>query len=197
MNPVAALEDLERIARSPTEAIQSFVGRGRSRTWEIFWQRHVPLLALYPISALLCPYSHIFGRGPSLSTHVLLPLGLVLCILAQAALFDRVLEYSSHRTLEVEDGPDFSQIAFYLHLPLSAGGAFFLIHPGVGYLMLFAAAAYCVSLAIGAQCRARGINLARALTAYLSAAILPLLGLLGLALLYNIYHTAVVLRGLE
>ena len=197
MSLTAALEDLERIARNPAEAAATFAGRAHSRTLEIFWRCHVPLLVFYPLAALICPYSYVFGRGPNIRVHALLPLAVVLLVLMQAALFDRVLEYSRHRTLREDGQPDHSQLAFYLHLPLSAGGLFFLIHPVLGYIMLFSAVIYSVTLSINAQCRARRLNLARVLTAYLAAAILPLAALALVALMYNIVHTISVLRGLE
>ncbi len=196
MSLARALDDLELLARDREAALDTFARRGRERSWDIFRRIHLPLLLLYPAAALLCPLSYILGRGPSL-TGVLVPAMLVVVFLVQAALFDRVLEYGSHRTLESEEEPRFAQIALYFHLPLSAGGIFFLILPALGYIMLLLGALFCVGLSIFAQSRARGVSLARALTAYISAALLPLSLLFVLAVVYNLYHTVAVLRGLN
>lgn len=197
MTLTLALDDLERMARSPTEAIAAFVGRGRSRSWAVFRERHLPLLVFYPLAGLLCPYSYVFGRGPNFAMHVLVPFTLALLALVQAVLFDRILEYESHRTLEVEGEPDHSQLALYLHLPVSAGGLFFFIHPVFGYLLLFAALAYSTTLSLTEQARARNISLARSITAYIKAALLPLLALTTIALLLNVFNTVAILRGLD
>lgn len=197
MNLARALEDLQRIGRDPAGALTMFAASRHIRTRAILWQLHLPLLAAYPVAALLCPYSYVFGSGPSLKAHILVPLLLVAVFLLQAMLFDRVLEYSGPRPVELEPLPDHSQLALRFHLPLCGAGIFFFLHPALGYVMLLATALYCAGLALRMQCVARGISYARALTAYVSAATLPMLGLVALLAVWNVWRTLSIIRGLD
>ena len=193
-----ARRQLAAIFREPEVAVREYLRRSHENSaLALFLRLHLPLLTIYPVAALLCPAIH-FGPGRfSFALQVVAPLVLVLGALLFAVIFDQVARFSLHPQLE--EDPQAARprnIALYVHLPLSAAGIFFILHPLLGFLMIFVALLYCLWLALQMTAIFYEQSRARVLVHMVNAALLGLVPLVVLALLGNLLRNITILKNL-
>lgn len=187
MSLAGAVSELNLVFQDFRAAALDFSKRPPGRALDVFQELHLPMLALVPFFAALCPYRWAFKGGVSIGKHIILPVILILAVLMLAALFDRVTEHTEPP--EIGAPPQMRNLALYLHLPVSATAPFFFLHPLIGVLMVLVAAGYAGWISIRSVSRIRRITLMRSLTQYISAAILALIPLIVLVAGMNMFRT--------
>lgn len=193
MQPAAAIERLGAVFRNPRESAVAFLGEGLETARSVFLRWHLPLLLLYPVAIWLCPLTWIFSGGPSWKS-ALAPLGLALGSLALAFALDRTVQYSVEPRVRTPEESEPRNVAFFLFLPVSGAGLFFLIHPAVGYLALFAAALFSLYNSLETLAWMYSRSRARILTDLIVAVTLLLLPLLVFFGLLNLLNSVRILR---
>ncbi len=187
MSLAGAVSELTLVFQDFRTAALEFSKRPPGRALDIFQELHLPMLALVPVFAALCPYRWAFKGGVSVGKHILLPVILILGVLLLAALFDRVTEHTEPP--EIGAPPQMRNLSLYLHLPVSATAPFFFLHPLLGTLMVLVAAGFAGWISIRSVSRLRRITLMRSLTHYISAAILALIPVIILVTGMNLFRT--------
>lgn len=175
-----SIEDLNGIFSDHSEAVRGLRTRRPERALSFFRHRHLPFLILYPLFALLCPYSWIFG-SVSVKKHVIFPLVIACGFLLLASIYDKLLEQlkGKENVIAVKNG------SLFLFLPVSAVGCFYVIHPLIGLGMTFAAGIYASLLSVETQARIYQMSLARSASYLISAGVLLLIPVLILLTLMN------------
>ncbi len=179
---------LAAIFRQPESAAREFLRENtQASALSTFVRFHAPLLAIFPLAGGLCPAVHLGAGRFSLFLHVVAPLVLVLGALAFAVLFDQISRFAQHPRMDgAPDEAKVKNVALFLHLPLSATGVFFFLHPLAGFLMLLVALCYCLWISIETTAALYSSSRARVLVYMINAALLGVAPLALLTLLGNL-----------
>ena len=187
------VQQLRLIFADPARAALQFSVERPRPALRFLFLRHGPLLALMVLFSIAAPLRWIFGGSLSIARDVVGPLVLAGGLLTLAMVFDKILENARGPRLHPERTPP-RNLALFLHLPVSAAGAFFLFHFIPGYLMILVSGALAAWISIMETSRLREITPARAIAHYLSAALFLLLPLVGLLFMLNLMRTYSLFR---
>ena len=154
--------DLEAVFRDDKGALAGFLNRPARTMRSLFFTVHLPLLLLFPVFSLLCPYRWISGGRLSWTGEVFAPLVLVLGAMVLAGIYDKLLEYGTLSPLYDVEKPELKNVALFLHLPLASGGLAFFVHPVAGYAMIFTLWANSLLMSVRAQADLRGLSMRHA-----------------------------------
>ena len=189
MSLLRAIRHFDAILSYPRQSLRDFLSYPYpKRTLSMFWDLHLPLSLLYPLSAILSPYLHSLDNFPL--EHVFLPFFLLCLLLFFAAVYDRMFAYASPRlkvsASSLEKRQAHSNIAFYFHLPLAGIGPFFFFHPALGYIMIFAAMLWSSFHSIEFLSAAYQVSRARSLSYWFMSIIFLLIPLAVLLFLFSL-----------
>lgn len=192
-----SLRWLAELFRHPEQAAREYLRGNQGSALEMFLRLHLPVLVLYPVAGLLCPAVHLGLGRFSFTLQVVAPLVLVVGALAFAVLFDQVARFARHPEMETpENALRIKNLALFSHLPLSAAGIFFILHPLIGFLMVLIALAYSVWTAIDLTSIFFEVSRARVLVYLINAALLGVVPLAALTFLVNILRSLVFVKRL-
>lgn len=180
-------------------ATRDFLRIYQGSALRLFLRLHAPLLVVFPLAGVLCPAVHVGLGRFSIALHCVVPLVFVLGALAFAALFDQIVRYAGHPTMPPpaasSDGELRARnIALFLHLPLSATGVFFFLHPLLGYLMLLIALVYSLWIAIEATAIFYELSRARVLVHMINTVLLGLVPLAVIVLAGNLLRNILFIK---
>lgn len=193
----ASVHWLAAIFRQPEAAAREFLRANQGSALQLFLRLHLPLLALFPLAGLICPAVHLGASRFSFGLHVIAPLMLVIGALAFAVLFDQVSRFAQHPRMErAANELRVKNLALFLHLPLSATGIFFILHPVVGFLMLLLALFYCLWISIETAAIFYESSRARVLVYMINAALLGVVPLTIFTFLANLLRNLTFLKNL-
>ncbi len=195
MRLLQPVRDLRAIFADYIAAAREHGSRPVSASFRFLRENHLGLVLLYPVFALACPYVWIVKGRISPATQIVMPVLLVGVFLLLALLYDKIMEHS--RPPSLPEDKEIRNLAVFLHLPVSAAGMFFFLHPGLGYLMVFAAAIYSILMSIRAQSLAHGRGLGDAFSRYIGAGLLLMVPLVLMLLAFNILRTVRIFKSLE
>ena len=190
MSFVESVADIKAIFTDPPGAVGAYLEREPESSFGFLIKKHLPLVVLFWLFTLLSPYVLIRALSSTISLRLitgllvksLIPSVLLLGALFLAMAYDKVTEHNNPPRLMDNESPLLKNLALFLHLPLSAAGMFFFIHPALGYGIFFFAGLYCISLSVRIHSMARRISLVRAFVMF-TIALSFLLGLLALFIL--------------
>ncbi len=180
-------------------ATRDFLRIYQGSALRLFLRLHAPLLVIFPLAGARCPAVHLGLGRFSIALQIVVPLVLVIGALVFAALFDQVVRYADHPSMPSpaasSDGELRARnIALFLHLPLSATGIFFCLHPLLGYLMLLIALVYSLWIAIEATAIFYELSRARVLVHMINTVLLGLVPLAALVLAGNVLRNILFIK---
>ncbi len=175
MRKFAIIEELENIL-SDAPAAASIEADRDSGPFRVFLRIHLPFLLIFPVFFLTGPFGPLF-LGSSRSWKGLIPaMVLVSVSLLLALTFDRILSHRIPPATDISDTRVPRNVALHLHIPVTASGIFFFIHPAFGFIMLFLSIGLSIQRSIRMAARLHDIGRRRSLVYYLN-------GVLGWSLL--------------
>lgn len=185
-----AVLHFDSVLSKPRQSLKNFLDHNPVGTFSLFSSLHLPLGALFPISALASPYLHTFSSSSWSWSYVFMPFFILCLFLFFAAIYDRIVEYASpNLKLPPPSQKRNSNIAFYFHLPVAGVGPFFFFHPYLGYAMLFLAELWSTLYSLEYMAAAHKISRARSLSYWIMSFIFLLLGFAALLFLFTLFRS--------
>lgn len=200
MNVTRANEYLRAVLLEPREATDTFLLERPSRTLRLFVSYHLPYWILFSIIVIIAPHEWIhfdsewnvsFERN-FYAADWLAPLFVASAPLVLAFVVDRLQKFRG--SPQPFSDQSYSNISFFLQLPVSAALFWFLIHPLAGYLLLFLSIIYCLYISVIQWSRLTGRTYYQILTDYLYSILLLMIPVIALLLIYNILLTYRILK---
>jgi len=153
---------------------------------------HMFFLLQAPLFAAASPYK-LFLKKFSVTEQIIIPLFLPLFFLLLALIYDRIVEFRTPPSLDLKDDT-WPLTSVALHIPASAAGIFYFLHPFMGLAVTIVA--YLFSLRSSFLCnkQLRGISITRSFVYYLLAIFVMLLFLVPFLLIMNLLQTFQILR---
>ena len=186
---------LNSIFQNFDEALKYYIQIPPQNALTFFWSNHIPLILIYPVSIIASPIPWIMGKTLTFS-KIFFPIFCAVLFLLTAIIYDKITEHQKPPTLADGTSPVVKNLSLFSHIPVSGCGIFFLFYPTFGYIMLFLAVIYSVTLSVQAQCRFHRITPARAIAQYINAIIFMVAILLVPLFLINILTTFRIFRGM-
>jgi len=196
MNLIETRTQLDTIFEKKERALEECSNRKSLSALTLFSTDHLPLLLMYPLFSLLSPFRWIGQKSPTFGSLFVWPLVVPLFFLAAAAVYDKIIEHSSRPTVPGSAELDRKNFSLYLHLPVAAGGVFFVIHPIFGYLMLFFAELFSMVLTFRANRLYRGMTVLRSLITVVQVSLFFLIPAMVFGVVFNLVNTVVILRSI-
>lgn len=195
-----ANESLRQILFEPDRAMDEFIQKPATRTTGLFFQIHFPYWVGFFLIILIAPHFWIgFSEDwmPEISRRFrfadwVAPLTPVVANLVLAIAVDRLQKFRD--SPEPFSNTSYSNVSFYLQLPVSASLFWFLVHPVVGYIAVLIAIIFSLYISIRQWSRLSKRSYYQILTDYLYCVFLLMLPVVFLLLIYNILLTYKIIQ---